>query len=239
MIPLKDNIPSRTYPVVTIGLIVVNSLAWFYELSLGPYLNKFLAVWGMVPAKYFYLGRVESAAFSDRYLPILTSMFLHGGWLHVIGNMFYLWIFGDNVEDRMGHVKFFVFYLLCGVASSFAHIYTNASSPVPTIGASGAVAGVMGAYFLLYPRARVITLVPVFFFIQFVEVPAIFFLGFWVLMQFLNGLISLPMRSGAYGGIAWWAHVGGFAAGMALAPILKRRRRYIDIYVDRRPPWWR
>jgi membrane associated rhomboid family serine protease len=236
MIPIRDTIPSKTRPIVTIGLIVVNSVVFLYELSLGQRLGGFMMTFGLVPVRYFHLVETESAIIS-RFIPFFTSMFLHGGWFHVIGNMWYLWIFGDNVEDRMGHIKYFVFYVLCGLAAGFAHLFTNASSGVPTVGASGAIAGVMGAYLILYSRARVWTLIPVFFFVQFVELPAVIFLGFWILMQFLIGTFSMALGPSG-GGVAWWAHIGGFVAGTILVFILKKRKRRLPKrYPDEYWPW--
>ena len=164
-------------------------------------------------------------------------MFLHGGWLHVIGNMLYLWIFGDNVEDRLGRFKYILFYLFCGLVAAITHVYTDRSSTVPMVGASGAVAGVMGAYFVLYPRARVLTLIPIFFFIQFIEIPAIFFLGIWFLIQFFNGAFSLGAGGG---GVAWGAHIGGFASGALIAYIFRLwgRWRY-DRTFRNEYPWGR
>jgi len=156
MIPIRDTIPSRTYPVVTIGLIAINSAIFLYELSLGSRLSGFVATFGLVPARYFHLGEIGTSPIS-RFLPFFTSMFLHGGWFHVIGNMWYLWIFGDNVEDRMEHFRYFAFYILCGIAAGFTHLFTNVRSGIPTVGASGAIAGVMGAYFILYPNSRTCT----------------------------------------------------------------------------------
>lgn len=219
MIPLRDVIPSRTTPVVTIGLIVVNALTFFYELTLGPAVEDFVLYYGLVPA-----------AFS--WITVLTSMFLHGGFLHFAGNMLYLWIFGDNVEDRMGHSRFLMFYLLCGVTAALVQTITDPTSVVPMVGASGAIAGVMGAYFLLYPHSRILTLVPIFFFIQLIEVPAIFFLGLWFLMQFLSGVGSIATATGEPGGgIAFWAHVAGFAAGIATVRLFARPER-------QRVEWW-
>lgn len=154
-------------------------------------------------------------------------MFIHGGWLHIIGNMWYLWIFGDNVEDRLGHIRFLIFYLLCGVGAGIVHTFLNSASVVPSVGASGAIAGVLGAYAISYPTARVLTLVPILFFIQIIEIPAAFVLGFWFLMQFLSGTASLAVATSANaGGVAWWAHVGGFVIGMLLIGRLARRLRY-------------
>src|SRR5918996_1530099 len=220
MIPLRDVIPSRTTPFVTVCLIAVNAVIFVYELALGENLNDFILYFGLVPA-----------AFS--WVTVFTSMFLHGGFLHVGGNMLYLWIFGDNVEDRMGHGRFVVFYLLCGTAAALAQTVTNPSSVIPMVGASGAIAGVMGAYFVLYPRSRILTLVPIFFFIQLIEVPAIFFLGLWFVMQFLSGVGSIASSAAQPGGgIAFWAHVAGFATGIATIGVFRRRER-------QRVEWWR
>jgi membrane associated rhomboid family serine protease len=215
--PLRDVIPSRTTPVVTFSLIALNTLAFFYQLSLGERVNEFVFTWGLVPA-YF------------SWITLVSSMFLHGGFLHFAGNMLYLWIFGDNVEDRMGHGRFLTFYLLCGAAAALAQTYTNPGSLVPMVGASGAIAGVMGAYFVLYPHSRIVTLVPIFFFIQILEIPAIFFLGIWFLMQFVNGLGSIAVTADG-GGVAFWAHVGGFVAGFIGVLIFRKPER-------QRVDWW-
>jgi membrane associated rhomboid family serine protease len=214
VIPLKDVIPSRTVPVVTILLITLNSLAFLFELSLpNGVLEVFLRVYGVVP------GDLSS-------LTLLTSMFLHGGWLHFLGNMLYLWIFGDNVEDQLGHGRFVLFYILCGVAAGLAHVFMNPLSLVPTVGASGAIAGVMGAYFVLYPHSRILALLPLFIFWEIIEVPAIFFLGIWFVMQFFSGVGSIAMgaRAGS-GGVAFWAHVAGFLAGMVSVFLLRKPSR--------------
>lgn len=236
MLPIRDTIRSRTYPIVTVGLMAANAVAFLYELSLGSRLDSFVATFGLVPAKYLHLAE-RGVNPAIRLLPILTSMFLHAGWFHIIGNMWYLWIFGDNVEDRVGHIKFFIFYIICGIAAGFAHIFTNPNSGVPTVGASGAVAGIMGAYFILYPGSRIWTLVPVFFFFQFVEIPAFVFLGFWILMQFLIGTFSKGLGP-LQGGVAWWAHVGGFVTGVVLIFIFKKRKRRLPRqYPDEYWPW--
>ncbi len=236
MIPLRDTIPSRTFPFVNYGLIVVNSIIFLYEVSLGPQLEAFIQTFGVIPAKYFWLSQHEPWNLVERFYPILTSMFLHGGWLHVIGNMWFLWIFGDNVEDRMGHGRYLIFYLLSGVGAGLFHIYLNPTSTIPTIGASGAIAGVMGAYFILYPFARVITLVPIFFFVDIIEIPAFFFLGFWVLLQFFQGTLSLAFSQ--TGGVAWWAHFGGFLVGAVLVFLFKKPRRKMPrVYPDQFFPW--
>src|SRR5919197_2957796 len=220
MIPLRDIIPSRTTPVVTISLIAVNILVFIYELSLGRDVDAFTLYYGLVPAAFSWVA-------------VFTSMFLHGGFMHVAGNMLYLWIFGDNVEDRMGHGRFLVFYLLCGVAAALAQTITAPDSVVPMVGASGAIAGVMGAYFVLYPRSRIVTLIPLFFFFQVVEVPAIRFLGIWFVMQFLSGVGSIvtSVSGGSMGGIAFWAHVAGFVAGISGVVVFRRPER-------QRVEWW-
>ncbi len=216
MIPLRDVIPSRTTPYITITIIAINALAWLFELSLPhDVLNSFLTVYGVVPA-YFSAPT------------LITSMFLHGGWSHVIGNMWYLWIFGDNVEDRVGHGRFIVFYLLCGIAAALGQVAVDPSSTLPTIGASGAIAGVMGAYFVLYPHSRVLTLVPFIFGV--IEVPAIVLLGFWFVMQlFSAGTIAMTTTSHG-GGVAFAAHVIGFVAGAG--GVFLFRKRQLD-------PWQR
>jgi len=229
MIPLKDTIPSEKYPIVTLLLIVANISVFFYEISLGRYLPEFVKFAGVVPARFFDPRLSVHQGPLGRYFPIFTSLFLHGGWVHLLGNMLYLWVFADNVEDRLGHFRFLIFYLLCGFGASLAHIFANPTSSVPSIGASGAIAGVLGAYFVLYPNSRVITLVPVFFFLQMIELPAFIFLGIWFLMQFFNGVLTLGLATAQAGGIAWWAHIGGFVSGIFFLLLLKgkkRRKRY-------------
>lgn len=216
MIPLRDNIASRTLPIINYALIGANLICFLYQLSLGPHLDKFVLAWGMVPVK---LLNYQGGVFIDSFTPVITSMFLHGGWLHFLGNMLYLYIFGDNVEDRMGHGRYLVFYLLCGICAAAAQLWAAPASRIPMVGASGAIAGVMGAYFCLYPRARIVTLIFLFIFIEFIEVPAFFFLAFWFLLQFINGAIS----SSSQGGVAWWAHIGGFAGGIVLLFFFKKR----------------
>jgi membrane associated rhomboid family serine protease len=226
LIPLRDTIPSRTAPVITVSLIIVNVIAFLHELSLGDALAAHLNTFAVVPAKSFSL--LAQGHYLPGGLPFLTAMFLHGDWWHLIGNMLYLWIFGDNVEDLMGHARYLLFYLLCGMGSALAHAVSAAQSTLPSLGASGAIAGVLGAYILLFPRSRVVTLLPIFFFIQFVEIPAVFFLGIWFLIQLTSGISSLGGVHTVSGGVAWWAHIGGFVLGMVLVPIFtagqKRRR---------------
>lgn len=226
MIPLKDTIPSRTFPFVNYLLIGINFLCFFYQLSLGPYMQHFISIWGVVPLRVTTLH----GDFVQIFSPFITSMFLHGGWLHVLGNMLYLYIFGDNVEDRLGHIRYLLFYLLCGISASIAQVLAAPYARVPMVGASGAIAGVMGAYFCMFPYSRIVTLVFVFFFIEFIEIPAFFFLLFWFILQFLNGTLSFSTSNAAAGGVAWWAHIGGFVAGILLLMVFKRKRRYAVIW---------
>jgi membrane associated rhomboid family serine protease len=211
MIPLRDVIPSRTTPYITVTIIILNALAWFFELSLPrEVLPVFLQVYGVVPAE------LHPAT-------LVTSMFLHGSWWHVVGNMWYLWIFGDNVEDRLGHGRFIVFYLLCGIAAAIGQVVIDPTSTLPTIGASGAIAGIMGGYFVLYPRSRVLTLVTLIIFWEIIELPAIFLLGFWFLMQLVSaGSVAVTAGTGG-GGVAFAAHVAGFLVG-ALGIFAFRKR---------------
>jgi membrane associated rhomboid family serine protease len=212
MIPLRDVIPTRTPPVVTVGFIALNVAFFLYQQTLGPRaLDAFVRTWGLVPADFLW----------DR---VITSMFLHGGWGHIAGNMLYLWIFGDNVEDRLGHVRFVIFYLLCGAAAALAQTFINSDSSLPMIGASGAISGVLGAYLVLFPHSRVLTLIPIIFFIQIVEVPAIVLLGLWFLMQLFSGVGSLGAQADV-GGIAFWAHIAGFVAGLFLVNVFKQPER--------------
>ncbi len=239
MIPLKDDIPSRTFPIVNITLIILNIFFFLVEVSLGDRLNLLFGNFGVVPAKFFasyYIAgdRIVYIGAAERIIPLFTSMFLHGGWFHLLGNMLYLWIFGDNVEDRMGHLRYLVFYLLCGLIASLTHILFNPSSTIPSVGASGAIAGVLGAYMLSYPTARVVVLIVLFFYIDFVALPALIVLGFWFIMQFFSGVLSLGVQNASTGGVAWWAHIGGFVAGMALLFIF-RKRNYRPIGRDL---WW-
>ncbi len=222
MIPLRDDNPTTIKPVLTIALIVINSLIFLWQISLGS--EGFQAV-------VLSLGVTPVTLIGNETLPpelylvpptltVLTSMFLHGGWMHLIGNMLYLWIFGNNIEDAMGHVRFIFFYLLSGVAAALVQALPNATSAVPMIGASGAISGVLGAYLLLYPRAQVLVLIPLGYFSRLIHLPAVFVLGFWFVLQLINSALAGP---GA-GGVAWGAHIGGFLAGMVLIPFFKYRR---------------
>jgi membrane associated rhomboid family serine protease len=211
VIPLRDTIPSARVPVVNYAIIALNVVVFLYEVSLGRHLEAFILAWGLVPR--------------DFTLPTLvTSMFLHGSWMHLLGNMLYLYIFGDNVEDRLGHARYAFFYMLCGMAAGATQALINPASGVPVVGASGAIAGVSGAYFLFFPRARVVTLVPIFFFLQVIEVPAVFFLLIWFVWQLLSGVATIGGgASGVEGGVAFWAHIGGFLAGMLFGTVLRFR----------------
>jgi rhomboid family protein len=213
MFPVSDVIPSRTVPAVTIGLIAVNVLVFFYQLLLPPVgLEQFVAAYAVIPAWFWWPS-------------LFTSQFLHGGWMHILWNMVYLWIFGDNVEDHLGHLGFLLFYLGAGATAALLQILFNPFSAVPMLGASGAIAGVMGAYFVLYPHSRVLTAIFLVFVFDLVEIPALFFLGIWFLLQLVNGLGSLGVSNAAGGGTAFWAHIGGFVVGIAVGAVLRARDR--------------
>ena len=215
MIPIRDAIRSKNFPAFNFIIIGLNIIVFIWQLLQGPDLKEALYLYGMVPLRYHDPELAAHFTRLQQYLPFLTSMFLHGGFLHIIMNMWFLYIFGDNIEDRLGHIRYLAFYLLCGVAAGLVQLFTNWNSNIPTIGASGAISGVMGAYLLLYPRSRILTLIPIFFFFQFVEIPAFIFLGFWLFLQLFSA--SLTPRN--VGGIAFWAHIGGFVAGLVLIKI--------------------
>jgi len=223
MLPLRDNIRSSRFPVITLSLVLINVLVFFWEASLGQRLRDALLRLAILPARYTDAEIARLFNPGEQIVPFFASMFLHGGWIHLIGNMWTLWIFGDNVEDRLGHGKFLLFYLASGIVAALFHIYANAGSRVPTIGASGAVAGIMGAYFRFFPHARVETVIPPFFFGPVFVLPALVFLGWWFLLQFFNGALSLAASGNAFGGIAWWAHVGGFVFGLVVCLFARRR----------------
>lgn len=231
MFPLRDTVRSRSFPIVNWLLISVNVLIFIILLGLGPQAEVWATALGVVPARLFGHFDLHNA------LTLLTSMFLHGGWAHLFSNMFALYIFGDNVEDRMGSGRYLLFYLVCGVAAAFVHAMFNPNSTVPTVGASGAISGVLAAYLLFFPSARVITLVPLFFLPWFIEVPALLYIGFWFLSQLLNGFLAIAGGMQAFGGVAWWAHVGGFVTGLLAAPLLGRRRYVRRVYLDEYFPW--
>jgi len=236
MIPFRDSNPSGTLPVVTVGIIVVNTAVFLYELSLGTQLEGFILKHGLIPALVTGEGLVRRTGMADSAQRLVSTMFLHSGWVHLIGNMWYLWIFGDNIEDRLGHVGYLLFYLGCGFAGSFFHIMMNPDSLTPTIGASGAIAGVLGAYLICFPRARVATLVPVFFLPLIFEFPAMVVLGLWFVVQLFSGTAAISAAADA-GGVAWWAHIGGFVVGMVSIRLLpcrtKRRQRVYVVRFDR------
>jgi membrane associated rhomboid family serine protease len=246
MLPLRDNIPSRTTPVVNYLMIAICSLVFFVQVNREPGSPSLVEQYGMIPArvsdssatvKIVEIRHVETPfgiqttelerSLAPSAVPpwatLLTCVFLHGGWMHFFGNMWFLWIFGDNVEDRYGHLGYLTFYLFCGVAASATHFAASPTSTVPTIGASGAIAGVMGAYMLLYPRARVLTLVPLIVFLQVISVPAPLFLGIWFLLQFYQGAVAGASAGAA--GVAWWAHIGGFVAGLVVTWLLGSNRK--------------
>jgi membrane associated rhomboid family serine protease len=215
MFPLRDDQPIRSTPVICILLIVLNAVIFLHEMQLEDYSrNYFIAHYGLVPDHL-------------RLSSLITSQFLHGGWLHIIGNMIFLWAFGRTLEDAMGGLKFLAFYLLCGAAAGLTQVFVNAGSHVPTIGASGAIAGVMGAYLVKFPRARIHSLVFIFVFITMVDIPVLFFLPYWFLMQFVYGVGSIGYSNVSEGGTAWFAHIGGFIAGMILVKVMGTQARYV------------
>jgi membrane associated rhomboid family serine protease len=214
MIPLRDTQPSYSTPFVTIAIIITNVMVFLHQVSLDPYeLNHFIARYAIVPDRF-------------QYHDLLTSAFMHGGWLHLFGNMWFLWIYGDNVEDVLGHGKYFVFYLLCAIGAGLVHVMLAPYSRVPTLGASGAIAGVMGAYMVKFPHSKIITLVPIFIFITTMEIPAVIMLLYWFALQIFSGVGSIGYSNVSGGGVAWFAHVGGFVAGMILIFVMGTRERF-------------
>ena len=222
MIPLKDDNPVRKTPYATISLIAINTAVFVFQTILGPKIKEvFILKTAAIPYEIMSLKDVSPANFLPPPFTLLTSMFVHGGFFHVFWNMLFLWIFGDNIEDRLGKIKFIIFYLLTGIAASMTHVAMNPDSAIPLIGASGAIAGILGAYIVLYPRAKILTLLFFFFFVQVVKIPAIIFLGIWFLTQILN--------IGAGGGIAWYAHIGGFATGVVLIFLFDKKNKRTKI----------
>lgn len=215
MIPIRDTIPSKNYPVVNNCIIGINVIFYLVQMAQGPDLNRFVYIYGLVPARYSIPQITSYFTTGQQFFSLLSFMFLHGGFWHLLGNMWSLYIFGDNVEDRLGPLRYIVFYLLCGITSGLSHLIFNLNSNIPTIGASGAIAGVMGAYLILHPNAKILTLIPIIFIPWFIEIPAFFFLGFWFVLQFINAAGS----HGSIGGIAWWAHIGGFIFGIIFLKI--------------------
>jgi len=224
VIPLRDSVRPRTTPFVNWIIIALNLYIFIREVMLPPgQLNEVYYTLGVIPASVTQLF-LDGSAMGTVIITFFTAMFLHGGWMHVLGNMLFLWVFGDNVEDRLGHFKFLLFYLATGIVGAIAHIMSDPFSEVPIIGASGAIAGVLGAYFVTFPRARVLTLLPIIIFFTIVEIPAVVFLAFWFVLQLFNGTASL---GGSANPVAWWAHVGGFLSGIVLIKIMAPGRKHI------------
>jgi membrane associated rhomboid family serine protease len=217
MIPLKDDNPSRSFPFVTIGLIISNIVVFMYQLSLGHHMNIFILKMGTIPYEISHFEDLRPKSPLPISFTLITYMFIHGGFLHLIGNMLYLWIFGDNVEDSMGHIRFLIFYIICGILAGLFQIFSNPNSIIPMIGASGAIAGVLGAYFILYPKAHILTLIFFFFFIRIIRIPAVILLGLWFFIQVVNSSYG--------GGVAWYAHIGGFVSGIFLVGFFIKRRK--------------
>lgn len=216
MFPLYDTVRSRRFPIINWMLVLLNGLVFYYELTLGETeLHRFILDWGLVPAQL----ALDSA---ESWLRILSSMFLHGGWFHIISNMWILIIFGDNIEDRMGSGRYLIFYLLSGTAAALMQAFLYPASNIPMVGASGAIAGVLGAYLVLYPRARIASLVPILFIFTIIELPALIFLGFWFISQLFQGWLALGGAD--MSGVAWWAHIGGFIFGLLMVRLFARRR---------------
>jgi len=224
MFPLQTTVPLRNPPVVTWALIAVNCVVFLYQISLSePELELFLSRFALVPGRYFAPDASSALSVLD-YLPFVTNMFLHGGWLHLILNMWTLWLFGRTVEDRFGSARYLLFYLLCGAVASTTHALVNATSEIPALGASGAIAGVLGCYMRMFPLSRVVVMIPILFFPFFFELPAIVFTGLWFLVQVMQGTADL-FGPPAGAGVAWWAHIGGFVAGYLLTPLLQQSKR--------------
>ncbi len=226
MIPVGDSVRTRTFSFVNYGLIVANVIVFFYELPLGSgqELNVFFFDWGAIPVELSNFVENPSSEGTEVLVTSFTAMFLHGGWLHLISNMLYLWVFGDNVEDTMGHIRYLAFYLLAGLGGTALQVFFDSDSRVPMVGASGTIAGVLGAYLVLYPRAMVSVFIPLLLFFT-VAVPAALLIGLWFLMQLLSGAATIGVAVGAEGGVAWWAHVGGFASGFLMVWVFRRRER--------------
>lgn len=241
MVPLRDRNPTVLTPVVTYTIVGVNVLVFLYQLTLSPAgLQDFFETWAVIPSQLSaaFAGQMTDPSRPPEWLTLITAQFLHGGFFHIAGNMLFLWVFGNNVEDRLGHIRFLIFYLSCGVLASLAQWYFDPGSSIPSLGASGAIAGVLGAYILRFPKARVLTLIPLGFFWPTLELPAWVFLGFWFVQQAFYGVISLGVRSNIgmeSGGIAYWAHAGGFVVGAVLGPIFGlfwQRSPYDRVYQD-------
>jgi len=226
MLPLRDTIPSKHFPKASLLIILINIFVFLFEISLPKeQLMHFLNLYGMVPSHLIAQPKFDSSLFFQ-FIPLISSQFLHGGWLHIIMNMWVLWIFTDNVEEVVGSGRFILFYLACGVVACLIQALVFPESNIPTIGASGAISGVMGAYLRLFPRSKIVTLIPIFFYPLLVQISAIFFLIYWFLLQLLSGSLSVSGES--VGGVAWWAHVGGFVTGFLLSFLVKRRAHPLD-----------
>ena len=229
MIPLKNLRPRTHFPAITLALIIVNFIIFFYQLTLDPRaLQSFILTYSMIPARAQLALAHSQYTLAQGFVPLFTSMFLHGGWLHIIGNMWFLWLFGPNAEDRLGHVPYLGFYLVCGLGAGIAQTVFSLGSTIPGLGASGAIAGVLGAYVVFFPSSRILTLVTLFFWWFFARLPAVLFIGLWFAVQFFSGIGSLG--SAQAGGVAWWAHVGGFLLGMLL--VSGMRRNQPEIYYN-------
>lgn len=226
MIPLRDDIPSQRKPVISYLILLLNVIIFSVQMSFADGGQGIILLFGAVPGHITGFVGNEQISFFDAYFPAISYMFVHGGFLHIAGNLLFLWVFADNVEDYFGHVQFLVFYLLCGIGALLIQVLFSWSSPVPIVGASGALAGVMGAYFVLYPKAKIVTLVPIVIFIRIIKVPAVVFLGLWILLQFVSASASEE-------GVAWWAHIGGFFVGIILLYIY---RNYITTRKPPKPP---
>lgn len=224
MIPLRDSVRRKRYPLLVTFIIGLNAVIFLRQLAFNQWqLEEFFYRFGAIPANYS-MFLFERNIIAQIIIPLFSAQFLHGSWMHIISNMWFLWVFGDNVEDKMGGVRFIIFYLLMGLVATIAHIVVNPTSSVPIIGASGALAGVLGAYFVLYPRSRVLALVPIFFFFTILEIRAVYFLAFWFVLQLFSGVLSLGATGTA---VAWWAHIGGFVAGAIFAKIFTKKANYI------------
>jgi membrane associated rhomboid family serine protease len=234
MIPLKDMTPRRSFPVVTLLILAANVVVFLHQVSLPPHAaDVFIKTYGLVPAKISAaLAGNPRITLGDALIPLFTCMFLHGGWLHIIGNMLFLWVFGGNVEDRLGPLSYLLFYLVCGIGSGVSQALFSWGSAIPSVGASGAISGILGAYIVLFPSSRILTLVPLFIFFFTARIPAIVFIGLWFLVQLLSGIGYLgEAGASASGGVAWWAHIGGFVIGAFLARAVGQRRR-ADMWSD-------
>ena len=230
MIPVRDSVRARTFPYVNIALIVANVAFFLYTLSLGQAdINRFLRDWGVIPVQIIDWLEAPSGGNIEEFFTPITSMFLHGGWFHLIGNMIFLWVFGDNVEDALGHLRYLIFYLLGGIGAVALQVFVDQDGVIPMVGASGAIAAVLGGYLVLYPRATIAVLIPLLWFLGTFPVPAMFLIGLWFFLQLFNGLASIGTAVGVTSGIAYWAHVGGFLAGLLLIWTFRPKRRSIVV----------